>query len=44
MLARIVSENRKLSSMTMPIAARSESMVTSRTSCPPTFTEPADTS
>ena len=39
-----VSENRKLSSITSPIEARSESRVRSRTSYPPTRTAPPRTS
>ena len=44
MLAGTVSENRKLSSITSPMAARSESWVRSRTSCPPTRSAPPLTS
>jgi len=44
MLAATLSENRKDSSITMPIADRSDSWVTSRTSCPPTRTAPPRTS
>ena len=44
MLAATVSENRKLSSRTSPIAARRESWVRSLTSKPPTLTWPPRTS
>ena len=44
MLAATLSENRKLSSRTSPIAARSESWVRSLTSTPPTLTWPPPTS
>ncbi len=44
MFAATVSENRKLSSSTSPIAARSESWVRSLTSKPPTLTAPPPTS
>ena len=44
MLAATLSENRKLSSGTSPIAARSEPWVRSLTSRPPTVTWPLLTS
>ena len=44
MLPATVSENRKLSSITRPMAERSESSVRSRTSCPPTRSAPPLTS
>ncbi len=44
MLAATLSENRKLSSSTRPIAARRESWVRSLTSWPPTLTWPLATS
>jgi hypothetical protein len=44
MLPATVSENRKLSSITRPMADRSESCVRSRTSCPPTRSVPPLTS
>ncbi len=44
MLSRTLSEKRKLSSGTSPMAARKEDSVSSRTSSPPTRTAPPETS